>query len=40
MKPITRPVQTYVETKGWYWLLLAIFLLLLRTWRRLYLARN
>jgi len=40
MKPITRPVQTYVETNGWYWLLLLIFLLLLRTWRRLYLART
>ena len=40
MKPITRPVQTYVETKGWYWLLVIIFLLLLRTWRRLYLARQ
>ena len=40
MKPITRPVQTYVETKGWYWLLVILFLLLLRTWRRLYLARQ
>ena len=40
MKPITRPVQTYVETKGWYWLLIAIFLVLVRTWRRLYLARS
>lgn len=39
MKPITRPVQTYVETKGWYWLLLILFFLLVRTWRRLYLAR-
>ena len=40
MKPITRPVQTYVETKGWYWLLLILFLVLVRTWRRLYVARH
>jgi len=40
MKPITRPVQTYFETNGWYWLLLLLFFLLLRTWRRLYLARQ
>ncbi len=39
MKPITRPVETYVETNGWYWLLLLLLLVLIRTWRQLYLNR-
>ena len=39
-KSTPNPVETYVRSEGWFWLLLAFLLVLVRIWWRLFQAKQ